>query len=112
MTGLPDETRVTMLLRKFEKSDHDLCNGENIYKYTNIVNRMCNTFSYGSLKGTQFRCLVFIHPHRDCSSFKHQCQDHNSYDTKRDSARAINSDRIQAKGEVTVRLILVKRMAY
>ncbi|VDL60206.1 unnamed protein product [Hymenolepis diminuta] len=31
------------------------------YKYTEIVNRMCNAFSYGSLKEDLFRRFVFIH---------------------------------------------------
>ncbi|VUZ42782.1 unnamed protein product [Hymenolepis diminuta] len=90
MAGLPNQMGINMLLRKFSKNDHDLylsyllplspkdftfeetiekhfkClnlairKGEDIYKYAAIVNRMCNAFSYGSLKEDQFRCLVFI----------------------------------------------------
>ncbi|VUZ48827.1 unnamed protein product [Hymenolepis diminuta] len=88
--GLPNEMRITMLLRKFSKNDHDLylayllplspkdftyeetiekrfkCldlairEGEDIHMYAATVNRMCNAFSYGSLKEDQFRCLLFI----------------------------------------------------
>ncbi|VDL64136.1 unnamed protein product [Hymenolepis diminuta] len=104
MAGLPNETKINMLLRKFNESDHDLylacllslspkdltfeetiekCGkvfdddtslfnrcfkcpnlpireGEDARKYTTLVNRICNAFSYGSLKEDQFSCLVFI----------------------------------------------------
>ncbi|VUZ42554.1 unnamed protein product [Hymenolepis diminuta] len=99
MAGLPNETKINMLLRKFNESDHDLylacllslspkdltfeetiekCGkvfdddtslfnrcfkcpnlpireGEDARKYTTLVNRICNAFSYGSLKEDQFR---------------------------------------------------------
>ncbi|VUZ49627.1 unnamed protein product [Hymenolepis diminuta] len=90
MAGLPNETRITMLLLNFNKSGHDLYlaylllfspkdltfeetigerftyvnlairEGEGIRKYTGISNRMSNAFSYGWLKEGQFRYLVFI----------------------------------------------------
>ncbi|VUZ48346.1 unnamed protein product [Hymenolepis diminuta] len=91
MARLPDETRIDILLWKFSQSDHDLylaylpplsakdltfegtvekrlkCLNlvirkvKDTYKYTEIVNRMCNAFSYGSLKEDLFRRFVFIH---------------------------------------------------
>ncbi|KAM3171554.1 hypothetical protein ACTXT7_016390 [Hymenolepis weldensis] len=35
-----------------------------------------------------------------------------STDTRRDSVRAVNDDRIQATGEATIRINVAKRMAY
>ncbi|VUZ47806.1 unnamed protein product [Hymenolepis diminuta] len=99
MAGLPNETRINMLLQKCSKNNHDLylayllplspknltfeetiekcgkvfgdntslfdrhfkclnlaiSEGEDIHKYAAVVNRVCNAFSYGSLKKDQLR---------------------------------------------------------
>ncbi|VUZ51565.1 unnamed protein product [Hymenolepis diminuta] len=98
MAGLSDETRITKLSQKLNKSDHNLylaylpplspkdltfeetiqkrykCHnsvtheGEGIHKYTGIANRMSNAFSYGSLKEDEFRCLAFIQDLRPAMS--------------------------------------------
>ncbi|KAM3175750.1 hypothetical protein ACTXT7_007897 [Hymenolepis weldensis] len=69
MANLPHATRITILLREVNRNDHYLCSSclqtlnsaDLIYeKMTGIVNRLCNSFRFGSLEENRFRYLIFI----------------------------------------------------
>ncbi|VUZ47592.1 unnamed protein product [Hymenolepis diminuta] len=69
MADLPHATRITMLLREFNRSDHDLCSSYfqpmdpidlTYEKIMGIVNRLYTSFRFGSLKENHFKYLIFI----------------------------------------------------
>ncbi|VDL40615.1 unnamed protein product [Hymenolepis diminuta] len=56
--GLGDNT--SLFSRRFKCLNLAVREGKDIHKYTAVVNRMNNTFSYWSLRKDQFSCFVLI----------------------------------------------------
>ncbi|KAM3184662.1 hypothetical protein ACTXT7_007917 [Hymenolepis weldensis] len=69
MADLPHASRITMLLREFNRIENYLCSfyfqpmdpaDLNYEKMISFVNRLCTSFRFVSLEENQFRCLIFI----------------------------------------------------